>query len=199
MVVELNLLISLLRLTGNGSVLIESVNRDARIPSYVTEKLLQNLQNQELIYLKNDMVEADTSSRLKLAVKAVSLGADVEQVEPGDTLLHTFIVTPWPQCQRRHYFYWATIAGEKSVSSTSMLYDIRHGDETTTNFLCTPNIPIAVYGFHYNPPFQQNYGNYILARNADYGTVVSIPSATPVGQMRGDDHDGQRWLHHHKA
>ena len=80
MVVELNLLISLLRLTGNGSVLIESVNRDARIPSYVTEKLLQNLQNQELIYLKNDMVEADTSSRLKLAVKAVSLGADIEQV-----------------------------------------------------------------------------------------------------------------------
>ena len=80
MVVELNLLISLLKLTGNGSVLIESINKDARIPSDVTEELLQNLQNQELIYLKNDIVEADTSSRFKLAVKAVSLGADVEQV-----------------------------------------------------------------------------------------------------------------------
>ena len=80
MVVELNLVISLLKLTRAGSVLIENVNRDARIPSDVTKKLLQNLQNQELVYLKGDEVEADTSGRLKLAIKAVSLGADVEQV-----------------------------------------------------------------------------------------------------------------------
>jgi Holliday junction resolvase-like predicted endonuclease len=80
MVIELNLVISLLKLTGNGSVLIESVNRDARLPSDVTEKLLQNLQNQELVYLKDDIVETDTIGRLKLAVKAVSLGADVERV-----------------------------------------------------------------------------------------------------------------------
>ena len=80
MVVELNLVISLLKLTRAGSVLIENVNRDARIPSDATKKLLQNLQNQELVYLKGDEVEADTSGRLKLAIKAVSLGADVEQV-----------------------------------------------------------------------------------------------------------------------
>ena len=80
MVVEINLIISLLKLTGTGSVLIESVNRDSRLPAEVTEKLLQNLQNQELVYLKGDLVEADTCGRLKLAVKAVSLGADVEQV-----------------------------------------------------------------------------------------------------------------------
>src|SRR3972149_7200182 len=80
MVVELNLVISLLKLTGTGSVLIESVKKDARIPSEVTEKLLQNLQNQELIYLKGDTVKTDTCGRLKLAVKAVSLGADVERV-----------------------------------------------------------------------------------------------------------------------
>ena len=80
MVVELNLLISLLKLSENGSVLIESVKRDARIPADVTEKLLRNLQNQGLVYLKGDMVEADTFSRLKLAVKAVSLGGDVESV-----------------------------------------------------------------------------------------------------------------------
>src|SRR3990172_4104958 len=80
MVVGLNLVISLLKLTRAGSVLIENVNRDARIPSDVTKKLLQNLQNQELVYLKGDEVEADTSGRVKLAIKAVSLGADVEQV-----------------------------------------------------------------------------------------------------------------------
>lgn len=80
MIVELNLLISLLKLTENGSVLIEDVKKEARISSEITEKLLANLQNQELIYLKGDIVEVDTSNRLKLAVKAVLLGADVERV-----------------------------------------------------------------------------------------------------------------------
>jgi len=80
MVVELNLLISLLKLTGNGSALIEDVKRDARIPTEIMEKLLQNLQNHEAVYLKDGSVEVDASSRLKLAVKAVSLGADIERV-----------------------------------------------------------------------------------------------------------------------
>jgi len=80
MTVELNLLISLLKLTRNGSVLIENVKKDARIPSDVTLKLLQKLQEQELVYLKDNLVEADSCGRLKLAVRSVSLGGDVEQV-----------------------------------------------------------------------------------------------------------------------
>ena len=52
MSVERNLLISLLKLTKEGSVLIESVNKEARIPSAVALELLEKLQNENLIYLK---------------------------------------------------------------------------------------------------------------------------------------------------
>ena len=80
MSVERNLLISLLKLTKEGPVLIENVNKDARIPSTVTLELLEKLQNEDLIYLKADIVEVDSNSRLKIAVKAASLGADVEHI-----------------------------------------------------------------------------------------------------------------------
>jgi Holliday junction resolvase-like predicted endonuclease len=42
--------------------------------------LLENLQNDGLFHLKDDAVETDSEGRLRLAVKAVSLGADIEQV-----------------------------------------------------------------------------------------------------------------------
>ena len=80
MSVERNLIISLLKLTKEGPVLTESVNRDARIPSATARKLLGKLQNEGLVYLKMDSVEVESSMRLKLAVKAASLGADVEHI-----------------------------------------------------------------------------------------------------------------------
>jgi Holliday junction resolvase-like predicted endonuclease len=80
MSVERNLIISLLKMTKQGSVLIESVNKEARIPSTVASELLKKLQNENLIYLKPDRVEVDGSCRLKLAVKAAALGADVEHI-----------------------------------------------------------------------------------------------------------------------
>jgi Holliday junction resolvase-like predicted endonuclease len=42
--------------------------------------LLGKLQNEGLVYLKSESVEVDSSMRLKLAVKAASLGADVEHI-----------------------------------------------------------------------------------------------------------------------
>ena len=59
---------------------MKSVNQDARIPSTVTLKLLDKLQNENLIYLNSGNIEVDSESRLKLAVKAASLGADVEHI-----------------------------------------------------------------------------------------------------------------------
>jgi Holliday junction resolvase-like predicted endonuclease len=78
--VELNLIISLLKLTKEGPVLTELVNREARLPLATTAKLLGKLQNEGLIYLKQGSVVAESGSRLKLAVQAISLGADVEHV-----------------------------------------------------------------------------------------------------------------------
>jgi hypothetical protein len=78
--VELNLIISLLKLTKKSSVLIENVNSDARLPKATSRKLLDKLQCEGLVYLKQDIIEVEGSGRLKLAIKAASLGADVEQV-----------------------------------------------------------------------------------------------------------------------
>ena len=54
-----------------------------KMPEYhhrLSRKLLAKLQNEGLIYLKQDSVEVESNGRLKLAVKAVSLGADVEHI-----------------------------------------------------------------------------------------------------------------------
>jgi Holliday junction resolvase-like predicted endonuclease len=76
--VERNLIISLLKLTQEGAVLTESVNKEARLPLLTTKKLLEKLQSEGFINLKKDNIEVDSNLRLKLAVKAVSLGADIE-------------------------------------------------------------------------------------------------------------------------
>ncbi len=80
MTVERDLLISLLKLTENGSVLIENVKSDAKTTTSIVGNLLGKLQNEGLVYLYQDKVEADGYSRLKLAVKAIGMGADVEYV-----------------------------------------------------------------------------------------------------------------------
>jgi len=79
-VIERNLVISLLKLTKNGSVLIKDVNKDARIAPDIVMKLLGKLQNEGLVYLNVDAVEVSSADRLRLAVKAASLGADIEHV-----------------------------------------------------------------------------------------------------------------------
>lgn len=80
MVIERNLLSSLLKLTKNEHVLTKCVNHEARVASDIAGKLLEKLQNEGLITLNNDFVEVTSDNRLRLAVKAISLGADVEYV-----------------------------------------------------------------------------------------------------------------------
>jgi Holliday junction resolvase-like predicted endonuclease len=79
-VIERDLLMSLLKLTKDGHVLIKDVNNDSRIASVIVRKLLESLQNEGLIYLKDGTVETNSTNRLTLAVKAASLGADFERV-----------------------------------------------------------------------------------------------------------------------
>jgi Holliday junction resolvase-like predicted endonuclease len=80
MIVERNLIISVLKLTRNGATLGEDVKKDSRLPSDTLIELLEKLQSEDLLKLNGDSVEADSENRLKLAVKAISLGADVEVV-----------------------------------------------------------------------------------------------------------------------
>jgi hypothetical protein len=80
MSIERNLIISLLKLTSKGPVLTELVKMDARLPSAAMNKLLGKLQREGLVNLKQGSVEAESESRLKLAVQALTLGADIEDV-----------------------------------------------------------------------------------------------------------------------
>jgi hypothetical protein len=80
MSIERELLISLLKLTRDGSVSHEIINKDAKIASGIAGKLLEKLQNDGLVNVKKGIVEADGLQRLKMAVKSVSLGADLERV-----------------------------------------------------------------------------------------------------------------------
>jgi Holliday junction resolvase-like predicted endonuclease len=69
-----------LKLTRNGVTLGEDVKKDSRLPSDTLIELLEKLQSEDLLKLNGNSVEADSENRLKLAVKAVSIGADVEVV-----------------------------------------------------------------------------------------------------------------------
>ncbi|MCW3996010.1 MAG: NERD domain-containing protein [Candidatus Bathyarchaeota archaeon] len=80
MSVERNLVISLLKTTKNGLVLIENVKQHARLPTAVAVELLEKLQNEGLLYLRSDSVVIESQGRLQLAVKAASLGADVQLI-----------------------------------------------------------------------------------------------------------------------
>ena len=78
--VEKEIAISILRLTREGSVLQETINKEAKAPSQTGEKLLRKLQNDGLVYLNKNFVGADSVQRLKLAVYALKLGGDLERV-----------------------------------------------------------------------------------------------------------------------
>lgn len=80
MLVEKNLITSIIKLTNQGQVLIQSVSQDAKIPSITASQMLKRLQNQALIEINGKFIEADTQMRLSLAIKAIELGADVENI-----------------------------------------------------------------------------------------------------------------------
>jgi len=80
MIVERDMLISVLKLTKNGDVLIETVKKEARAVSSFASKLLKKMENEGLIYVKDGKIMAVSQSRVKIAVKALCLGSDIERV-----------------------------------------------------------------------------------------------------------------------
>ena len=75
MFVERNLIISILKLTKSGPIDYEIVRKDARIPKSSLTNLLKKMQNEGLLYLCQDKILAVGNSRLKLAYRALALGA----------------------------------------------------------------------------------------------------------------------------
>ncbi len=80
MSIERKIAISTLKLTKTSSALIEDIKTDAKVPLSVTFNLLQKMQSEGVLNLKDDCVQVDGNTRLKLAVHATMLGADIEAV-----------------------------------------------------------------------------------------------------------------------
>ncbi len=78
--IERELIISILKVTKNGPAAIEVVIKEAKIASSIAKDLVKKLQNDGLLYLQNKLIDVDSLKRLKLAVHAIELGADVERV-----------------------------------------------------------------------------------------------------------------------
>ncbi len=78
--VESKLIISILKLTRNAPVSTETLTKDAKIASSLTQSYLKRLQNRGLINLRSGIVDVGSLKRLKLAVHAIHLGADLQRV-----------------------------------------------------------------------------------------------------------------------
>jgi Holliday junction resolvase-like predicted endonuclease len=80
MSVERNLLMALLKLTNGKSASVEDVKNTARLPISSCQFLLAKMLNENLVYLKNNNVEVDSQNRVRIAVKAASLGGDIQAI-----------------------------------------------------------------------------------------------------------------------
>ena len=78
--IESDLLISILKLTKDGPVSQEVINKEARLPASLVGELLRKLQSEGLIYLRGSIVEVSSVQRLQLAVRALKSGGDLERV-----------------------------------------------------------------------------------------------------------------------
>ncbi len=71
---------AILKLTKEDPILYETINKHVRLPSSSLKKLLQKLQNDGLVYVQGKKLEVTEAQRLELAVRALSRGADLENV-----------------------------------------------------------------------------------------------------------------------
>jgi Holliday junction resolvase-like predicted endonuclease len=78
--VETEMIISILKLTREGPISQELINKDTQVPHVLVRKLLQRLQDEGLIYVRGNFLEANDLQRLKIAILAVQSGADLERV-----------------------------------------------------------------------------------------------------------------------
>jgi Holliday junction resolvase-like predicted endonuclease len=77
---EKNFLVSVLKLTKDGQVPEEIIAKDARVGLGVASRILFHLEKDGIISLSSGVVELSDLGRLRLAVKAISLGVDSERI-----------------------------------------------------------------------------------------------------------------------
>ncbi len=79
MTVERKVLLSLLKLTQEGPISKTLISRDARVPVQVAHEVLEKFSSEGAVQLKDKTVEISANQRVKLAIRAIRLGADFER------------------------------------------------------------------------------------------------------------------------
>jgi len=77
---ERNIITSILKLTQTHSTLIKHLKTDTNLPLETIHTLLEKLQSDELLNLNHELVKVSTNDRLQLAIKAINIGADIQQI-----------------------------------------------------------------------------------------------------------------------
>lgn len=80
MTIETQILVSLLKLTKQGPFRKELLGRDARVSMPVVNEILENLCQSMLCQQRGGVVDVTSIQRVKVAVRAIRLGADFERV-----------------------------------------------------------------------------------------------------------------------
>jgi len=79
MTVERKILLSLLKLTQEGPISKTLVSKDARVPVQVADEVLEKFSSEGVAQLNDKIVEVSSNQRVKLAIRAIRLGADFER------------------------------------------------------------------------------------------------------------------------
>jgi len=80
MMIEKQILVSLLKLTRQGPFRKELLGKDARVSMPIVNEILEKLCQSMLCQQRRGVVEATSIQRVKIAVRAIRLGADFERV-----------------------------------------------------------------------------------------------------------------------
>jgi len=106
-----------------------------------------------------------------------------EQIEPGDTLLHTFIKPNWPVCETRWFVFRATIQGVWSTS-ISPIFE-KHRTEVIVPLTFGPviayqnNRTVTGYNIYWAPCHDAPLGN-VEVWHADPSYYLSTRTGRPV-------------------
>ena len=74
------MLVLLLKLTKTGKVLTENVKMESKLSSNIFKKMLKELQKEGYIIIEKGVIRIGNSNRLRLALKAASLGSDIQEI-----------------------------------------------------------------------------------------------------------------------
>jgi len=80
MIAEREVLISTLNLTENGYADIKEIIRNSRVPSQTVCRILEKNESSGMLHIRGSKITATPEQRLRIAIKAIDLGADAERV-----------------------------------------------------------------------------------------------------------------------